>query len=251
MSSIAIIIPCYNEELRFPKTEFIDFINKSGNEIVFCLVNDGSKDNTLALLNALEKQFPSKVISLNIPQNQGKAEAVRAGLLIMHQHEKDFDYFAYLDADFASPPSEIILIFNQLLKNPLLLFGMGARWQRLGSNIVRKISRHYLGRIFATMASLVLKLKVYDTQCGAKVIHKSLIPVVCKDKFLRKWLFDVELIARIIQEYGKDKTEKIIIEVPLNIWIEKGGSKLKLKDLLFVPLELLKIRRIYFKTIKS
>jgi dolichyl-phosphate beta-glucosyltransferase len=245
MSLVAIIIPCFNEEFRFSKKEFADFIVNSDNEITVCLVNDGSKDNTLLLLTELSVLFPNRVVVLDLPKNVGKAEAVRAGLLHMY-NRGNLEYLAYLDADFATPPSEIIFLIDRLKDNNEKLFAMGARWQRLGSSIERSVTRHYLGRIFATFASLVLDLKVYDTQCGAKVLHNSLIPIISANPFMSKWLFDVEVIARIINKFGSFKTAQMTIEVPLNVWKEKGGSKLKLSDLFKVPFELLKIRKSYF-----
>lgn len=249
MFDIAIVIPCYNEEFRFPLDEFRAFLGLSEYaSAVFCLVNDGSKDNTANLLYDLSTEFPERVVVLDLKQNSGKSEAVRLGLLKMYD-EYSCQYFAYLDADFATPPSEIFLLLNKLIASNKYKFAMGARWQRLGSNIQRKNHRHYLGRVFATFASIILKLKVYDTQCGAKVLYRELLPVVCKFPFISKWLFDIEVIARIINEYGIQKTESITIEIPLNVWYEKGGSKLKMIDFFKVPLELYRINDKYFKNI--
>jgi hypothetical protein len=122
---------------------------------------------------------------------------------------------------------------------------MGSRISRLGSNIDRKMMRHYLGRIFATFTSIILKLKVYDTQCGAKVFKKEIVSDLFSAPFKSKWFFDVELLARYIKLHGHDKTYEQTLEVPLRRWIEVKGSKLKATDFLKVPLELIKIKRHY------
>ena len=50
-----------------------------------------------------------------------------------------------------------------------------------------------------------------------------------KDKFITKWLFDVEIFMRMRKAYGKN-TSKFICEQPLKQWIHADGSKLSMKD---------------------
>jgi len=49
---ICIVIPCYNEEKRFPATEFDEFFQKH-ESLCFCFVNDASIDNTSEMLQKL------------------------------------------------------------------------------------------------------------------------------------------------------------------------------------------------------
>lgn len=49
MLKTLIIIPAYNEELNIQKT--IDDIKENAPEVDYVVVNDGSKDNTLDVLN--------------------------------------------------------------------------------------------------------------------------------------------------------------------------------------------------------
>jgi len=213
-------------------------------DISFFGVNDGSRDATLSILQNLHEEFSSQFQCVNLTKNSGKAEAVRQGMLTAHQTGK-FDYIGYWDADFSTPLEEIdhfISFSGGQLTHTLV---MGSRISRLGSQIRRKMKRHYLGRIFSTLTSYILGLRVYDTQCGAKLIASEEINTLLDRPFLSKWFFDVEILARLIKKYGKDKTYEIALEIPLLIWNEIGGSKLKIMDFIKVPLELLKIKRFY------
>lgn len=243
MQKICIIIPCYNEEKRLNIKALQDFI-RSHPGITFYGVNDGSTDLTLKHLENLQQEFPGQFFSLDLQTNMGKADAVRMGVLEAHK-TGNFDYIGYWDADFSTPLEEIdhfIAFSGNRLTHTLIL---GSRISRLGSNIRRKFLRHYLGRFFSTLTSNLLKLRVYDTQCGAKIIASAEIESLFSEPFVSKWFFDVEILARLIKKYGHEKTYDIALEVPLLEWNEIGGSKLKASDFFKVPFELLKIKRFY------
>ena len=139
--------------------------------------------------------------TFDMPMNSGKAEAVRAGMLMAHD-AFDSDYFGFWDADMSTPLSELnwMLEFSGgKLQHEIV---MGSRISRLGSQINRKMMRHYLGRIFATFTSIILDLKVYDTQCGAKLFSRKVVKPLFHAPFISKWFFDVELLARYIKTNG-------------------------------------------------
>ena len=243
MQKSCIVIPCYNEGNRFPLAEFDSFYSGQST-ISFCLVDDNSVDNTLELLQSFERGRKERVHVIKLASNQGKAEAVRQGVLAALQWQ-NFDLVGYFDADLATPLSEIAHLLAQFDKLPKCQMAFGSRVKRLGANIERNPYRHYSGRIFSTMTSLILKLPVYDTQCGAKLLRVGLAKQVFDRPFLSRWLFDIEIFARINQLYRREKVSQILIEVPLNEWIEKGDSRIELVHILKVPIELFRIYQKY------
>ena len=87
--------------------------------------------------------------------------------------------------------------------------------------------RHYLGRAFATAASIVLDLRVYDTQCGAKLIRRSAALLEALDEpFTSRWVFDVDLIGRLLATQAR-RGPISIIEEPLLAWRDVPGSKVR------------------------
>lgn len=238
---VLIIIPCYNEEQRITLTAFDDFA-KAHDQVHFLFVNDGSSDRTAQLIGdfSADKAWCSL---LDLKQNGGKAEAIRQGVLSIEDREA-YDYIGYFDADLATPLNEIPYFINEIDKrDQTLLFVMGARIARMGAAINRKASRHYIGRVFATLVSMMLKIPVYDTQCGAKMIHKTVVFELFEQPLLTKWLFDVELIARLEKKLGINAMPSVLLEIPLQAWSEIEGSKLKPTDFLKAPFELIKIWR--------
>lgn len=220
---IVVVIPCYNEAKRLNVREFEDFLNTNDN-VVFCFVNDGSSDETGSILERFAQKPNSCVLTLE--KNSGKAEAVRQGILCVYENYPEADFIGFWDADLAAPLDEIFHLSSQITDDTLI--ALGCRHLRLGTNIKRSIFRHYLGRVFATAASFHLNLSVYDTQCGSKLFRKYLIPDLFSRKFVTKWFFDVEILRRAVTIFGKERVEKSVIEVPLNTWVEPGGSKVNL-----------------------
>ena len=110
----------------------------------------------------------------------------------------------------------------------------GARVQLLGRVIERRAVRHYLGRVFATAASLMLGLRIYDTQCGAKLFRASpAMQALFQEPFATRWLVDIEILARLIQARrgtALPQAEDIIYEFPLPEWRDVAGSKVKAWD---------------------
>lgn len=245
MQKACIIIPCYNEENRLPVSEFKEFFDQSS-DISYCFINDGSTDKTEKVLKDMALGKDERIKVLHLERNMGKAEAVRQGV-IQCLDWKDFSYIGYFDADFSTPLPQINVLLDALEENPQAIMAFGARVKLLGRTIERKALRHYFGRIFSTLASIILDLPVYDTQCGAKVIKAEVAGELFAQKFISPWLFDVEIFARIRNKYGKQKCESIMIEVPLTRWVEKGNSRLKFKQLIKIPYELTRIFLSYRK----
>ncbi len=241
MQKTGIVIPCYNEADRLNVKAFAEFI-KENEAIEFLFVNDGSTDETLRVLEGIRSISAENTIILDLKVNQGKAEAVRQGLLHMFSLNK-YSYVGFWDADLATPLNEIHRLLSAAAYSDFKIV-LGCRLKRLGANIERKAKRHLLGRVFSTFASLILKLPVYDTQCGAKLFHHS-TKELFNEKFITKWLFDIEILARYRNLNGIDKALVDLYEYPISTWVEIGGSKLRASYMLMVPLELLRIKRKY------
>jgi glycosyltransferase involved in cell wall biosynthesis len=243
VSRLALVIPCYNEEHRLPVDELRRF-SVPGVELEIVFVNDGSSDGTLQLLESLHEEQPERFTVVNLAQNSGKAEAVRQG--IVAALERKPDYTGFWDADLATPLSELPPFVEILDTRPAVQMVMGARVRLLGRDISRHASRHYFGRVGATLISQTLRLAVYDTQCGAKLFRATGdTRHVFSTPFLSRWIFDVEIIARYVRLWGRDAAARSIVEYPVREWHDVKGSKLKSHDFVRALRDLWRIRRAY------
>ena len=242
-SPVLIVVPCYNEAERLPVEAFLSSAASGSADFLF--VNDGSHDNTAAVIRNMEQQQPGRISLLDLKKNGGKAEAVRQGVLqglASGKHE----FIGFLDADLSSPPEEILFLnaYSSFLGGGHE-FLFGSRMKHLGSDIQRKPLRHYFGRIAATAASVSLSLPVYDTQCGVKLFAAGICSALFEKPFISRWLFDVEIFFRAKTLYSKEEFDRKVLEVPLRVWHETAGTKLNSMDMVKVPLELWKIHRKY------
>ena len=99
---VTLIVPCYSEEASLPI--FYDAVCEVAEsmkqyDVSVLLVNDGSKDRTLAIMRELAEK-DSRVRYLSFSRNFGKEAAMYAGFC-----NAKGDYVAVMDADMQDPPS--------------------------------------------------------------------------------------------------------------------------------------------------
>jgi dolichyl-phosphate beta-glucosyltransferase len=246
MNRLTVVVPCYNEAERLDGPPLLAFLDQHP-EARLILVDDGSKDATLARIEALAAERPGRIETLALHPNRGKAEAVRVGmsraLAAADAAGEGASIVGFLDADLSTPPDELPDLLEALAR-PGVEVAIGARVALLGKDIERSAVRHYLGRVFASAASLILHAPVYDTQCGAKLFRDTpSLRGALAQPFLSRWAFDVELLGRLFA--GSDEVPPVplsaVVEVPLTTWRDVKGSKLTPRAMAFTLADLARI----------
>jgi dolichyl-phosphate beta-glucosyltransferase len=234
MTRTTIVVPCYNEAARLPVRRFVEFAARQP-QVSFWLVNDGSSDATADLLDRMSRGRPGQIRTLHLPQNAGKAEAVRRGLLAAAAQGDA--YLGYWDADLATPLDQIPRLADVLDRRADAQAVCGVRLPLLGCRIERRRLRRVLGRLFAAAASVTLGQRFCDTQCGAKLFRWGpAMEQVFGEPFGSRWIFDVELLARLRMVLGDSR--RGIYELPMEEWRDIGGSKVRPRDFLRAGAEL-------------
>lgn len=233
-TSICLIVPCFNEAARLDFSRFAEL--PAG--VTCLLVDDGSRDGTGELIR---RHLSERLRLLELPLNVGKGEAIRQGVL--HAKASGWldraEWVGYWDADMATPLSELehFIAYGATVEGPVDGI-LGSRIYKLGSTIVRSYKRHILGRAFASVAGLLLGLKCYDSQCGAKLFRTAHVERAFGEPFLSRWIFDVEILMRL--------RGQSLIEYPLRRWADVRGSKIKFAHVAVpILMDLFRIRRRY------
>ena len=193
---LSIIIPVYNEEKIAAEYLPSIFNLKLNTEII--IVNDGSTDNTIEVLNKLHESYNFKLI--NQASNQGKGAAVKRGL-----EEISGDYFIICDADAEYDPEDIIILLKEIISRQdeqIVIYG-----SRFILN--KKISFHYLINLFLTsLTNILFGSRLTDMETCFK-----LMPSACLDKIKlsgRRFEIEPEITAQLLKANYK------IVEVPIN-----------------------------------
>lgn len=170
MKTITILIPCYNEE------KSIDILYEHLQRIIsqlkqydfqVLLVNDGSKDNTLAKMKELHEN-DSSVSYLSLSRNFGKENAMLAGL-----DYAEGDAVIVMDADLQDPPE---LIPQMLLEWEKGFDDVYARRRtRAGETWFKKKSAHCYYRILQKFADIDIPADVGDF----RLLDRQAVDALC------------------------------------------------------------------------
>lgn len=220
---------------------FIDHLKLHPNH-AFCFVDDGSKDGTLHILKQIAGECNNAFV-VEKKQNGGKAHAVYTGMLYALKNISS-RYYGYMDADLATPLSFISAMELELSKNAEGMMLFGSRQMAEKNTVERKAFRHYSGRFVSSIITWSLGVKFGDTQCGAKLFSKQGAEAAFEKEFISSWVFDVEIIKRILLKMGKENSSKYIIEIPVNQWKDVGNSKVSTWYFFKMVGELMKIKRM-------
>ena len=170
MKKITILIPCYNEEksigiLYKRLKSLIDSISDYQFEVL--LIDDGSKDNTLAELRKLHMQ-DSHVSFLSLSRNFGKENAMLAGLDFA-----DGDAVILMDADLQDPPELIPQMIEEWEKGYDDVYAR--RRSRAGETWFKKVSAHWYYRILQKFADIDIPADVGDF----RLLDRQAINALC------------------------------------------------------------------------
>ncbi len=241
MISLALVVPCKNEYSRLQPAAFLQAVADYP-FLTLLFVDDGSTDKTAETIAFLANKSPA-IQALYLPENVGKAEAVRTGVNWLLAHT-EVDAVGFWDADLATPLSELPEFLRALDKNPSRLAVLGARWAHLGAKIRRTGFRNWTGTVMKHLINRILGQSVYDTQCGAKIFRRELAREIFRRPLFSRWLFDVELLKRI----GSMRLRHAVVEIPLEAWRDVPGSKIRLTDSFRMFRDLFVLARINYSS---
>lgn len=223
-------IPCFNDPQRLAcfLPELCAALATVPLRVVVQVVDDGSTPENRKALHALMESVrpfhPWVRPALFLEHNEGKGAAILHGwdAALEELPVQEGGWVGFLDADGAVSAREVARILARIVANPEARTSLFAsRIQMRGRTVKRHLKRHLTGRIFATLVGTLIDPRIYDSQCGFKLVptaaYRRIRPVLEEKRFA----FDVELLAAL-NHFGFP-----VEEVPVD-WEDVPGSKVSL-----------------------
>lgn len=212
---LSIIVPAHNEEHRI--RPFLDaytdyFIKKYADEMEFIIVVNGSSDGTEDIVREYAERFP-QIQLLVEPARIGKGAAVGMGF-----RRATGERIGFVDADGATPPAAYQDLVEKIGDAGMIV---ASRWVK-GSDVSPRqpLARRCASRVFNALVRLLFRLRISDTQCGAKLMKREVLDDILPHLGMTQWAFDVDVL------FQARRAGHLILEVP-TIWHDVEGSRLQ------------------------
>ncbi len=229
--AVSLIVPAYNEAGRLAETLprlKREYNAATGYEVIF--VDDGSRDGTAEVIRAHLPGWAGATL-LRMPWNQGKGNAVKAGVGVAAG-----DRLVFMDADLSTDLAGLPRLIRALDNADVALGSRAIAGSRVGYGRQHSL-RHLQSKFFNSVACSMSGVVASDTQCGFKAFRAEagkLLFHLCEGK---RFAFDVEVIALA------QLLNLRITEVPVQ-WIESKGTTVRpVRDPILMMRDLLKTRR--------
>lgn len=229
---LSVVVPAYNEQNRLPKTlrEIEKYLKTQSYDWEIVVVNDGSKDNTSQVVKELLSEIENLRLVDN-KENHGKGYVVRQGML-----EAKGKYRVFTDADNSTSIDQVEKMWPEFEKGYDIIIG-----SRDIKGAVLSVPQTWLRRRIGDIFNLLVQITcglwgIWDTQCGFKGFTEKATEDIFPKCRIDRFAFDPEILV-IAKKMGYK-----IKEIPVT-WINDPESKVKLKSMIKMAVDLLKIRK--------
>ena len=201
---ISIVVPCYNEEAALPYffQEIYKVLQQMAVDYELIMLDDGSSDNTLQILEA-EAQQNKRVVYISFSRNFGKEAAIYAGI----QHAKG-DYVVIMDADLQDPPELLPQLYQAVAQE-----GYDAAATRRVSRKGEPVIRSFFARQFYKLMKHISQAELVDGARDYRLMNRKFVNALLELKeynrfskglfgwvgFKTKWL-EFENVERVAGE---------------------------------------------------
>ena len=217
---LSLVVPAYNEDLRIGASvaRLGTFLNSLGYKTELIVVDDGSEPSGRKAAEDAVNNVPAGIARSFIQHesNRGKGAAVRTGCLAATG-----SYVAFIDADLASPPEDLLVLLGALDAGADIAVGVRNHGDGSDMRDKRGMARRMAGRLFSFAMRTLLLPDIGDSQCPLKAFKRSAAQRLFRLQRVDTWSFDAELL------FLASRLGLRVAKAPVS-WHAVEGSHLKL-----------------------
>lgn len=203
---VLLIIPAYNEEENILRV--CQEINQKRPDLDYVVINDGSKDNTLKILQE------NNINHINLIHNLGIGGAVQTGY--KYAYENGYDIAIQYDGDGQHDVSYVEKICEPLIKGEANMC-IGTRYLDKSSSTFQSTFMRRLGKsIISCIIKLCCNKKITDPTSGFRAADKNVIEVFAK-KYPTDYPEPESTVDVLKKKYN-------VVEVPVSMREREGGK---------------------------
>jgi dolichol-phosphate mannosyltransferase len=177
-AALSVVVPLCNEEAVVPllRKRLVDLRAHVPGRVQFILVNDGSTDQTPALLDQFAAE-ESDVVAVHLSRNFGHQQAVSAGLSLASG-----DNVAIIDGDLQDPPEEIVRFLRKLDEGYEVVYAV-RRDRKEG--LLKKMAYSVFYRVLSRLATIDIPLDSGDFCVMRRAVVEQINNMPERHRFVR------------------------------------------------------------------
>lgn len=164
---ISIIVPLYNEEESLPK--LFEWIKRVMEEHAFSyevlFVNDGSKDRSWQVIEALQEANPTIVKGICFRRNYGKSPALFCGF-----ERAQGEVVFTMDADLQDSPDELPEMYRMVQEEK---YDIVSGWKK--KRYDNAFTKNIPSKIYNATARMITGIHLHDMNCGLKAYRNEVV----------------------------------------------------------------------------
>lgn len=167
-----VVIPMYNEAPNAEKcvTTVVESLNKIPCRNGVIIVNDGSRDETLAILNRLKLRF-TKLTVVSHSRNRGYGSALKTG--VETALGEGFDYVLFMDSDLTNDPKDIPLFVEKMVQGyDVIKASRYAKGGTVRGVPIRRLAPSMIGN---KIACFLYRLPISDCTNGFRAVKTTIL----------------------------------------------------------------------------
>lgn len=230
---VGLVIPLQDDEKLIQSEAFKNFISTTSGCFI-CFANNGSKDNTLAEIKKIREGREHNIIIYDFKKPIKRSEAVRLSVLYLHRIAS-LNFIGYLNPWFIPEVDSWKNLFQNL--------------SNYENKLVAGLAKQTNGIKYSLYVKLIFKLLMGLSfgymNIGLVIMDKKIVEGVFREKFLSKYLLNIEILMRLKRHFSKKDFKELLQKEELDLTLAINEEAVSLKQEASLVSDFVRVAKVY------